>query len=183
MLSGERMKHFTACKAALTWCVTSWILEGGGMWRACNKPTQCISEHGRKQMQSCQAKHTQTPYQLMNKIDRAGRLSTLVSRGPLNVPRHVWNCTEPVCDWPDRLFERKLRPVHNPMCETAHRGDMKGEWAGLYGEQQENVCYITTTIWCLYCLCKLMKRDRSRRTYRTKPWHFSCCFTYLWKSE
>lgn len=78
----SRKTNHPSCEAPLMKCVTSWTLEGGGVWRAHNKLTHRFSERGRKQILFCQAKYTQTPYQFMAVMDPAGRRSPLASGGP-----------------------------------------------------------------------------------------------------
>lgn len=111
----------------------------------------------------CQAKYSQTPYQFMDVMNPAGRRSLLASSGPLDVPLHIRNGAS-VCM--QGGFLRELRRAHSTSIQRAHRGQMKREWAGLYGATAGKcLLHNNNTIWWqgLYSLwitgqerCKLM---------------------------
>lgn len=67
---------------------------GGGGWQVHNELTHCFSESVREQMLDCLVKYTQTPYQILDVMDPAGRQRLLAFSSPLNV--HARKCMESV---------------------------------------------------------------------------------------
>lgn len=122
-------------------CVTSWTLVGRGAWQVHNELTHRFSESVREQILDCLVKYNQTPYQILDVMDPAGRQRLLAFSTVA-----LWMCTQESA-WSRCIStckEGHVACTQYQHSDISQRTDKVNDQVFL-GQQQENGCCVTIT--------------------------------------